>query len=73
MPALKKVGVIVAGHLQPINGFKEGLQELGWIEGSNVSSELRIGQLACNPFTVGFVVTLIQTSCLRSSLTMTKA
>jgi len=44
MPALKKVGVIVAGHLQPIDGFKEGLQELGWIEGSNVSSELRAAE-----------------------------
>jgi putative tryptophan/tyrosine transport system substrate-binding protein len=44
MAMLKQVGVIVAGHLQPIDGFKEGLQELGWTEGNNISFELRAAE-----------------------------
>lgn len=44
MPTSKKVGVIVAGHLQPIAGLKQGLQELGWIEADNISFELRAAE-----------------------------
>lgn len=38
------IGIIVAGHAPPIEGFKEGLQELGWVEGKNVHLELRAAQ-----------------------------
>jgi ABC-type uncharacterized transport system substrate-binding protein len=38
------IGIIVAGHASPIEGFKEGLQELGWVEGKNVHLELRAAQ-----------------------------
>lgn len=38
------IGIIVAGHASPIEGFNEGLQELGWVEGKNVHLELRAAQ-----------------------------
>jgi ABC-type uncharacterized transport system substrate-binding protein len=38
------IGIIVAGHAPPIEGFKEGLQELGWVEGKKVHLELRAAQ-----------------------------
>jgi putative ABC transport system substrate-binding protein len=38
------IGVMIAGPAPPIEGFKEGLRELGWIEGRNVSLELRVAQ-----------------------------
>ena len=38
------IGIIVAGHAPPIEGFKEGLQKLGWVEGKNVHLELRAAQ-----------------------------
>jgi putative ABC transport system substrate-binding protein len=38
------IGVIVAGHTQPIEGFKGGLRELGWVEAKNVRFELRAAE-----------------------------
>lgn len=39
-----RIGIIVAGPARPIEGFKEGLAEAGWVEGRNVSFELRAAQ-----------------------------
>jgi hypothetical protein len=39
-----QIGIIVAGSEPPIEGFKEGLAEFGWTEGSNVNLELRVAQ-----------------------------
>ncbi len=39
-----QIGVIVAGHLPPIEGFKAGLQKLGWVEEKNVHFELRAAE-----------------------------
>src|SRR5215831_2829826 len=39
-----KIGVIVAGSVPPIEGFKEGLAELGWIEEKNVNLVIRVAQ-----------------------------
>ena len=39
-----KIGVIVAGSAPPIEGYKEGLAELGWIENVNVNLEIRVAQ-----------------------------
>jgi len=36
-----QVGIIVAGDTPPIEGFKEGLRALGWVEGKDVTLELR--------------------------------
>lgn len=41
---LAKIGVIVAGSAPPIEGFKEGLAELGWIEEQNVNFVIRVAQ-----------------------------
>jgi len=41
---LAKIGVIVAGSAPPIEGFKEGLAELGWIEEQNVNLVIRVAQ-----------------------------
>lgn len=38
------IGIIVAGHAPPIEGFKDGLRELGWVEGKNVRLTLRAAQ-----------------------------
>ena len=34
---MKRVGIIVAGSAYPMDGFKSGLQDLGWIEGEHVN------------------------------------
>ena len=41
---LAKIGVIVAGSAPPIEGFKEGLAELGWIEENNLNLVIRVAQ-----------------------------
>jgi putative ABC transport system substrate-binding protein len=41
---LATIGIIVAGSAPPIEGFKEGLAELGWIEERNVNFVIRIAQ-----------------------------
>ena len=41
---LARIGVIVAGSAPPIEGFKEGLAELGWIEERNVNFAIRVAQ-----------------------------
>jgi putative ABC transport system substrate-binding protein len=38
------IGIIVAGSAPPIEGFKEGLSELGWIEERNVNLAIRVAQ-----------------------------
>ena len=39
-----RIGIIVAGSAPPIEGFKEGLAELGWIEERNVNFAIRVAQ-----------------------------
>lgn len=39
-----RIGIIVAGSAPPIEGFKEGLAELGWIEDRNVDFAIRVAQ-----------------------------
>jgi len=48
---MKRVGIIVAGSAHPMDGFKAGLRDLGWIEGERISFELRAaeGQLHLLP------------------------
>jgi putative ABC transport system substrate-binding protein len=41
---LAKIGVIVAGSAPPIEGLKEGLAELGWIEEKNLNLAIRVAQ-----------------------------
>ena len=48
---MKRVGIIVAGSAYPMDGFKSGLQDLGWIEGEHVNFDVRAaeGQLHLLP------------------------
>jgi len=48
---MRRVGIIVAGSAYPVESFKSGLRELGWVEGENVTFELRAadGQLHLLP------------------------
>ena len=39
-----RIGIIVAGSAPPIEGFKEGLAKLGWIEERNVNFAIRVAQ-----------------------------
>ena len=41
---MKRIGIIVAGSAYPMDGFKSGLHDLGWIEGKSVSFELRAAE-----------------------------
>jgi putative tryptophan/tyrosine transport system substrate-binding protein len=41
---IARIGIIVAGSPPPIEGFKERLAELGWIEEQNVNFALRIAE-----------------------------
>jgi putative tryptophan/tyrosine transport system substrate-binding protein len=41
---MKRIGIIVAGSAYPMDGFKFGLQDLGWIEGECISFELRAAE-----------------------------
>src|SRR5258708_12196519 len=42
--AMTRIGIIVAGSAYPIEGFKMGLQDLGWLEGENIRLELRAAE-----------------------------
>jgi putative tryptophan/tyrosine transport system substrate-binding protein len=48
---MKQVGIIVAGSAYPMEGFKSGLRDLGWIEGTRTSFQVRAaeGQLHLLP------------------------
>jgi putative ABC transport system substrate-binding protein len=48
---MKQVGIIVAGSAYPMEGFKSGLRDLGWIEGTGTSFQVRAaeGQLHLLP------------------------
>jgi putative ABC transport system substrate-binding protein len=48
---MKRIGIIVAGSAYPMDGFKSGLRELGWVEGEGIRFELRAaeGQLELLP------------------------
>jgi putative tryptophan/tyrosine transport system substrate-binding protein len=48
---MKCIGIIVAGSAYPMDGFKSGLRDLGWVEGEGVRFELRAaeGQLRLLP------------------------
>jgi putative ABC transport system substrate-binding protein len=56
--ALKRIGIIVAGLAYPMEGFKSGLRDLGWVEGESVCFEIRAaeGQLHLLP---GFASELV--------------
>lgn len=41
---MQQIGIIVAGHVEPIDGFKQGLRELGWTEGKDLHLELRAAE-----------------------------
>jgi len=41
---MKRIGIIVAGSAYPMDGFKSGLQDLGWIEGECISFEVRAAE-----------------------------
>jgi putative ABC transport system substrate-binding protein len=48
---VKHAGIIVAGSAYPMDGFKSGLRDLGWIEGESISFDIRAaeGQLHLLP------------------------
>jgi len=39
-----RIGVMIAGPAPPIEGFREGLRDLGWIEGRSLGLELRAAE-----------------------------
>ncbi|MCC8402669.1 ABC transporter substrate-binding protein [Paraburkholderia sp. MMS20-SJTN17] len=41
---MMRIGIVVAGSAYPMDGFKAGLADQGWIEGKNVIFELRAAQ-----------------------------
>ena len=41
---MKLVGLIVAGSMYPMEGFKSGLRQLGWIEGEGYRAEARAAE-----------------------------
>ena len=41
---MKRIGIIVAGSAYPMDGFKLGLRDLGWIEGEGIYFELRAAE-----------------------------
>jgi len=48
---MKRIGIIFPGSAYPMEGFKLGLRDLGWVEGETVHFELRAaeGQLQLLP------------------------
>lgn len=41
---MKLIGIIVAGSAYPMDGFKTGLRDLGWVEGEAIRFELRAAE-----------------------------
>ena len=41
---MKRIGIIVAGQAYPLEGFRSGLRDLGWLEGENIGFELRAAE-----------------------------
>jgi len=41
---MKRIGIIVAGSAYPMEGFKLGLRDLGWLEGESICFELRAAE-----------------------------
>jgi putative tryptophan/tyrosine transport system substrate-binding protein len=41
---MRRIGAIVAGSAYPMEGFKLGLRDLGWLEGENISFKLRAAE-----------------------------
>jgi ABC-type uncharacterized transport system substrate-binding protein len=41
---MKHIGIIVAGSAYPMEGFKLGLRDLGWVEGERIRFELRAAE-----------------------------
>jgi putative ABC transport system substrate-binding protein len=41
---MTRVGIIVAGSAYPMDGFKSGLRELGWVEGERITFEIRAAE-----------------------------
>jgi putative tryptophan/tyrosine transport system substrate-binding protein len=41
---MARIGIIDAGSAYPTEGFKLGLRDLGWLEGENISLELRAAE-----------------------------
>lgn len=41
---MKRIGIIVAGSAYPMDGFKSGLHDLGWVENKSISFELRAAE-----------------------------
>jgi putative ABC transport system substrate-binding protein len=48
---MKRIGIIVAGSAYPMDGFKSGLRDLGWVDGENIDFVVRAaeGQLGLLP------------------------
>ena len=38
---MKRIGIIVAGSAYPMDGFKSGLRNLGWVEGEGIRFDIR--------------------------------
>ena len=41
---MKRVGIVVAGSAYPIDGFRAGLADLGWVEGESIQFEIRAAE-----------------------------
>ena len=48
---MKRIGIVVAGSAYPMDGFRSGLRDLGWVEGASIGLEVRAaeGQLHLLP------------------------
>src|SRR5260370_39964296 len=55
---MTRIGIIVAGSAYPIEGFKMGLRGLGWLEGENISLELRAAEVELRQLT-GFATEMV--------------
>ena len=41
---MKRVGIVVAGSAYPIDGFRAGLADLGWVEGESIQFDIRAAE-----------------------------